>query len=154
MATKNTTNNTSCQPSEWMDEMSYQAGKHIELGKARVHKLRGYKAKTRAAKAWADKQEVKAERQEVQLKTERTNLQTDKEKDAIATTNLKGTQAEGVLNQVSWAQKLTKKAYSVGVKPGTLGNKALPPSSAEVVNLVDLVRTTDAVKETVNRKEK
>lgn len=84
MATKNTTDNTQGQPSEWIDEMTYEANKHIEQGKARVHKLRGYKAKTRAAKSWADKQEVKAERQEVQLKTERTNLQIDREKDAIA----------------------------------------------------------------------
>jgi hypothetical protein len=147
VAAKSTTQNSENQPSEWIDEMTYQANKHIEKGKARVHKLRGYRAQTRAAKTWADKQEVKAERQEVQLKTERTNLQIDREKDAIADTNLKGTQAEGILNKVGWAQKLTKKAYAVGVKPGTLGNNALPPSSAEVVNLVDLVRQKETVKE-------
>jgi hypothetical protein len=147
VAAKSTTQNSEGQPSEWIDEMTYQANKHIEKGKARVHKLRGYRAQTRAAKTWADKQEVKAERQEVQLKTERTNLQIDREKDAIADTNLKGTQAEGILNKVGWAQKLTKKAYAVGVKPGTLGNNALPPSSAEVVNLVDLVRQKETVKE-------
>lgn len=147
MANKSTTQNSEGQPSEWIDEMTYQANKHIEKGKARVHKLRGYRAQTRAAKTWADKQEVKAERQEVQLGTERTNLQIDREKDAIADTNLKGTQAEGILNKVGWAQKLTKKAYAVGVKPGTLGNNALPPSSAEVVNLVDLVRSKETVKE-------
>lgn len=135
---------------EWIDEMTYEANKHIELGKARAQKLRGYRAKTLAATHWADKQEVKAKRQEVQLKTERTNLQIDKEKDAIADTNLKGTQAEGVLNKVGWTQKLTKKAYSVGIKPGTMGN-ALPPSSAEVVNLVDLVRGTTKQKQKVER---
>jgi hypothetical protein len=148
VATKSTAQNSEGQQSpEWIDGMTYEANKHIEKGKARVHKLRGYRAQTEAAKLWADKQEVKVQRQGVQLKTERTNLEIDKERDGIADTNLKGTQAESVLNKVGWAQKLTKKAYSVGVKPGTLGNNALPPSSAEVVNLVDLVRQKDTVKE-------
>lgn len=142
MATKTTTQNE-----QWIDEMTYQANKTIEEGKARAHKLRGHKAKTRAAKNWADKQEVKADRQEVQLKTEQTNLQTDKEKLAIAQTNLKGTQAAGVLNEVGWKQRLVKKAYTVGVNPSAMSTKAIAPTESQVIDLVGTV--TSKTKEKV-----
>jgi hypothetical protein len=145
MATKTQTQLTT--QTEWIDEMTYQAGKTIEEGKARAHKLRGYKEKTRAAISWADKQGVKADRQEVQLKTEQTKLQTDKEKSAIATTNLKGTQASGVLNEIEWRQRLVKKSYAVGINPAALSAKAIAPTTAEVIDLVGTVTSKTKVKE-------
>jgi hypothetical protein len=146
MSKQSTTQAQTTQIGEWIDEMTYQAGKTIEQGKARAHKLRGYKEQTRAAKSWADKQGVKADRQEVQLKTEQTNLQTDKEKLAIATTNLKGTQAAGMLNEIEWRQRLIKKSYAVGVNPTSMNTNALPPSTAQVVDLIGMV-TTNKIKE-------
>lgn len=134
------------QTEEWLDEMTFQANVHIEKGKQRSSLLRGERAKTRTAKVWADKQEVKTERQETQLKTEQTKLQTDKEKLAIAITNLKGTQAAGVLNEVAWRQRLVKKAYTVGINPGSMA-KAIAPTTAEVIDLVGTVTSKTKVKE-------
>lgn len=144
MATK--TQNQPTQTEEWIDEMTYQAGVHIEKGKQRSNLLRGERAKTRTAKVWADKQEVKTERQETQLKTEQTKLQTDKEKLAIAQTNLKGTQAAGVLNEIEWRQRLVKKSYAVGINPGSMA-KAIAPTTAEVIDLVGTVTSKTKVKE-------
>jgi hypothetical protein len=125
------------QTEEWVDEMTYQANLHIEKGKQRSNVLRGERAKTRKTRSWADKQEVKADRQEVQLQTEQTNLQTDKEKLAIAQTNLKGTQAAGVLNEVQWRQRLVKKAYSVGISPTSI--RAISPTDSQIIDLVGTV---------------
>jgi hypothetical protein len=69
MATTKT--QTQSTQTEWIDEMTYQAGVHIEKGKQRSHTLRGERSKTKATEKWADKQEVKAQRQEVQLETEK-----------------------------------------------------------------------------------
>lgn len=146
MGTKTTTTTQTTQ-TEWIDEMTYQANLHIEQGKQRSHKLRGERAKTKATEKWADKQEVKAQRQEVQLETEQTNLQTDKEKLAIAKTNLKGTQAAGMLNETQWKQRLVKKAYTVGINPNSMATKAIAPTTAEVIDLVGTVTSKAKVKE-------
>lgn len=148
MATKAATQNQTTQ-TEWIDEMTYQAGVHIEKGKQRSHLLRGERAKTKAAEKWADKQEVKVQRQETQLETEKVKLQTDKERLAIATTNLKGTQAAGVLNETQWKQRLVKKAYTVGINPNAMTTKAIAPTTAQVVDLVGTVtsKTKTKVKE-------
>lgn len=137
MAAKTQTQSTA-QTGEWVDEMTFQANVHIEKGKQRSSLLRGERAKTRTAIVWADKQEVKTERQETQLKTEQIKLQTDKEKLAIATTNLKGTQAAGVLNEIGWRQRLVKKSYAVGINPGSMA-KVIAPTTAEVIDLVGTV---------------
>jgi hypothetical protein len=137
------------QTEEWLDEMTFQANVHIEKGKQRSHLLRGERAKTRTAKVWADKQEVKTERQETQLKTEQTKLQTDKEKLAVATTNLKGTQASGLLNEIEWRQRLVKKSYAVGINPAAMSTKAIAPTIAEVIDLVGTVTSKIKVKEEV-----
>lgn len=147
MATKTQTQSTT--QTEWIDEMTFQANLHIEKGKQRSNTLRGERAKTRTTKVWADKQEVKTERQETQLKTEQTKLQTDKEKLAIATTNLKGTQANGVLNEIEWRQKLVKKSYAVGINPAAMSTKAIAPTTAEVIDLVGTVTSKTKVKEEV-----
>ncbi|MCC5667781.1 hypothetical protein LC653_28860 [Nostoc sp. CHAB 5784] len=146
MATAKT--QTQSTQTEWIDEMTYQAGVHIEKGKQRSNTLRGERAKTRTTQVWADKQEVKTERQETQLKTEQTKLQTDKEKLAIAQTNLKGTQAAGVLNEIGWRQRLVKKSYAVGINPCSMA-KAIAPTTAEVIDLVGTVTSKTKVKEEV-----
>ncbi|WP_156481620.1 hypothetical protein [Anabaena sp. 4-3] len=147
MATKTTTQNNQATQTEWIDEMTYQANVHIEKGKQRSHLLRGERAKTKAAEKWADKQEVKAQRQETQLETEKVKLQTDKEKLAIAQTNLKGTQAAGVLNEVEWRQRLVKKSYGVGISPTSI--KAIAPTESQVIDLVGTV--TSKTKEKVSK---
>ena len=155
MATKSQTQTqtqTQSTQSNWIDDMSFQASLHIEKGKQRVNILRGERSKTKKSEVWADKQEVKLEREKVQLNTEQTKLQTDKEKDAIASTNLKGTQASGVMNEVAWRQKLTKKAYEIGVNPASLtpsSQNALPPTQSAVVDLVGMVRTKTKEQEKV-----
>jgi hypothetical protein len=144
MATTKT--QTQSTQTEWIDEMTYQAGVHIEKGKQRSHTLRGERSKTKAAEKWADKQEVKVQRQEVQLETEKIKLQTDKEKKGIAETNLKGTQAAGVLNEIGWRQRLVKKSYAVGINPGSMA-KAIAPTTAEVIDLVGTVTSKTKVKQ-------
>ncbi|MHC5718755.1 MAG: hypothetical protein ACYTX0_43500, partial [Nostoc sp.] len=79
---------------------------------------------------------MKTERQETQLKTEQTKLQTDKEKLAIAQTNLKGTHAAGVLNEIGWRQRLVKKSYAVGINPGSMA-KAI----AQYQSKIDLLES-------------
>ncbi|MCC5609727.1 hypothetical protein LC612_23860 [Nostoc sp. CHAB 5834] len=59
MATAKT--QTQSTQTEWIDEMTYQAGVHIEKGKQRSHTLRGERSKTKAAQIWADKQDIEME---------------------------------------------------------------------------------------------
>ncbi len=57
-------------------------------------------------------------------------MQTDKEKKGIAETNLKGTQAAGVLNEIGWRQRLVKKSYAVGINPGSMAKAIAPTTKA------------------------
>ncbi|MDF5733847.1 MAG: hypothetical protein PUP92_39225 [Rhizonema sp. PD38] len=152
MAKTQTQTQTQSTQSNWIDDMSFQASLHIEKGKQRVNILRGERAKTQKTEVWANKQEVKLEREKIQLNTEKTNLQTDKEKDAIASTNLRGTQASGAMNEIHWRQRLTKKAYAIGANPALLtpsAQNALPPTQSTVVDLVGMVRTKTKEQEKV-----
>lgn len=132
----------------WLDDMTYQASKHIEQGKQRSHLLRGEKAKTRGARAWADKQEVKADRQEVQLETQKVRLDEDKTKLQIARDDRDYLNIYQPMHRVQLTQQLVKKSYKIGANPTQVDSQvkgAIAPSTSPVVDFANKVRTAQTV---------
>lgn len=140
--------------SDWVDEMTYQASKHIERGKQRSHLLRGEKAKTRGAKSWADKQEVKADRQEVQLETQQVRLEEDKTKLQIAKDDRDYINTYQPMHRVQLAQQLVKKSYKIGANPTQVDSQvkgAIAPSTSPVVDFANKSRTVETVEVKVKK---
>jgi hypothetical protein len=131
---------TESKTSEWLDDMTYQASKHIEQGKQRSHLLRGEKAKTRGAKSWADKQEIKADRQEVQLETQKVRLEEDNTKLQIAKDDRDYLKIYQPMHRVQLAQQLVKKSYKIGANPVTVDGQvrgAIASSTSPVVDFAN-----------------
>lgn len=154
MTNSKTTNKQSSetQQVQWIDKTTFSAGVACEQGLQRGHILRGERAKTRKAKAWADTQEVKAERQEVKLETQQVRLSEDKTKLQIAKDDCDFAAAYQPMHRIHLTQQLVNKAYKIGANPAEIGNQVQGAIAASSTGAVNFANNSASKTETVKVK--